>query len=209
MNPGDKLINTRFGRLVVIGEYLPGRKAIKATKTSNHSFTRVYPSVLCKCDCGVTKRIYVDNLRSGMTISCGCFREENSSKMGIKFGKDGGLKRRKYSTVESSARDLFQKYIKRNPGNLEFKKFYELTQQNCHHCGSAPNQKYLVKNVTDDLGVYIYNGLDRINNLKGYDVDNIVPCCGICNFMRHTQSLDGFYNQIIKIAQNRNLKINS
>lgn len=196
MKPEDKLINTRFGKLIIVGEYLPGRKAIK---TSNHFSARIYPSVLCKCDCGVVKRIAVDNLRSGFTTSCGCFRKENSSKIGTKFGKTGGLKRRKYSTIESSARDLFQKYLKRSPGNLTFDSFYELTQQNCTHCGAKPNQKYLVKNVTDDLGDYIYNGLDRINNSKGYDLDNVIPCCGTCNFMRHTLSLDEFYKHIKQI----------
>lgn len=116
-----------------------------------------------------------------------------------KSGRLNGLKQRKYSTAESSARDLFQKYMKRNPGNLDFDKFYELTQKTCYHCGAFPNQKYLVKNVTDNLGNYIYNGLDRIDNLKGYNSDNVIPCCGTCNFMRHTLSLDEFYKKIRQI----------
>lgn len=29
-------------------------------------------------------------------------------------------------------------------------------------------------------------GLDRIDNSKGYDNDNVVPCCGTCNLIRGT-----------------------
>lgn len=28
-------------------------------------------------------------------------------------------------------------------------------------------------------------GLDRINNSKGYTIDNIVPCCGNCNKLKN------------------------
>jgi hypothetical protein len=27
-------------------------------------------------------------------------------------------------------------------------------------------------------------GLDRLDNSKGYDLDNVVPCCGDCNRLR-------------------------
>ena len=27
-------------------------------------------------------------------------------------------------------------------------------------------------------------GLDRLDNTRGYHVNNVVPCCGICNFVR-------------------------
>lgn len=192
------LIGMRFGRLVVIGNYEPGFQK-KGSK-------RIYPSVLCQCDCGSEKRVAVDNLRTGATKSCGCFRSENSSKMWKVLGKIGGRKRRKYSTSESSARDLFQKYMKRHPGNLSLEKFCELTQQHCYHCGSAPSQKYLVKNVTDDLGTYIYNGLDRLDNSKGYDLDNVVPCCGRCNFMRLNLTLDEFYKHVKKILSYQEVK---
>jgi len=39
---------------------------------------------------------------------------------------------------------------------------------------------------------YIYNGLDRIDNEKGYLLDNVTPCCKICNQAKHALSLDDF-----------------
>lgn len=198
----EKLTGTRFGKLVVLGEYIPNRKSINKP---NHFSARVYASVLCQCDCGRTKRIPVHDLRKGATQSCGCFRSENSSKMWKELGKIGGRKRRKYPPLESSARDLFQKYLKRHPGNLTFEEFFKLTQLECHHCGVAPCQIYLVKNATSDdkSSQFIYNGLDRIDIKKGYDRDNVVPCCGTCNFMRHELSLSEFYMHITKIVKHR------
>ncbi len=192
MNIQEKLVGTKFGKLIVIGEYKSGTKS-----------PRTSPTILCKCECGVEKRFDVNNLQAGKTKSCGCFRKENSSEMGKNFGKSGGLKQRKYIPIESSARDLFQKYLKRNPGNLTFEEFYKLTQLKCYHCGNTPHQIYLIKNATSDdkTSQFVYNGLDRVDTKRGYDKDNVVPCCGTCNFMRHKLSLSEFYKHIAKIVK--------
>jgi hypothetical protein len=197
MNVEDKLKGLRFGKLVVLGDYEPSRRAINLP--DNYA-ARVYASVLCECDCGRTKRVSVNNLRKGSTKSCGCFRLETSSENGKLSGRMNGLKRRKHPTIESSARDLFQKYMRRNPGNLDFDKFYQLTQQACYYCGELPNQKYLVRNATDNLGTYTYNGLDRLDNSKGYDLENVITCCGICNFMRNKLTMEDFFAHVAKIA---------
>ena len=34
------------------------------------------------------------------------------------------------------------------------------------------------KTKTDE---YLYNGIDRKDNYKGYVIDNCLPCCTICN----------------------------
>ena len=192
---GNELAGTRFGRLTVIGDYQAGTTV---------GAKRIGPSIMCRCDCGTEKRVNVDNLRSYKTTSCGCFRSENSSKMWKELGKIGGRKRRKYPPVESSARDLFQKYMKRNPGDLQFEEFVKLTQLPCYYCGASPYQIYLNKNATDNEGgKFIYNGLDRIDNTRGYDKENIITSCGVCNFMRHKQTMAQFYMKIIDIVSNR------
>jgi hypothetical protein len=42
---------------------------------------------------------------------------------------------------------------------------------------------------TDDSFI---NGLDRIDNTKGYAIDNIVGCCPSCNIMKGTMSVEDF-----------------
>ncbi len=68
----------RFGRLVAIE---PSK--VKATNKSK--------KWLCKCDCGNTKEIISSSLRFGKTTSCGCWKDEKTSKRFYKHGKSNTL----------------------------------------------------------------------------------------------------------------------
>lgn len=61
----NNLTNKKFGRLTVISV---------GEKRRYKSRTRIYWK--CKCDCGNTKLVRSDNLTSGLTISCGCYKNE-------------------------------------------------------------------------------------------------------------------------------------
>jgi 5-methylcytosine-specific restriction endonuclease McrA len=50
--------------------------------------------------------------------------------------------------------------------------FKILTKSNCDYCGAPPY------NEAKD---YTYSGLDRKDNSKGYNLENVVPCCKFCN----------------------------
>lgn len=54
----------RFGRLVVAGERIPGRR----------------PRFPCRCDCGTEKLVREDHLKSGTTTSCGCYHRDVTRK---------------------------------------------------------------------------------------------------------------------------------
>lgn len=43
--------------------------------------------VLCICDCGNKKIVRIDNIKSGGTISCGCFSKETANKRRFTHGK--------------------------------------------------------------------------------------------------------------------------
>lgn len=45
-------------------------------------------------------------------------------------------------------------------------------------------------------------GIDRLDNDKGYTVENTVPCCSICNFMKYRYSPDLFIVKCKKISEN-------
>lgn len=62
--------------------------------------------------------------------------------------------------------------------NITFEEFLEMTQKNCFYCGKEPEQISRKQNAN---GIYIYNGLDRVDNNKGYIKGNCVPCCQRCN----------------------------
>ena len=44
---------------------------------------------LCQCDCGKLTRQRTDHMRSGRSQSCGCFRNEETSRRSRKHGKSG------------------------------------------------------------------------------------------------------------------------
>lgn len=69
--------------------------------------------------------------------------------------------------------------------NLTFEQFMFFWQKPCSYCGDR------IEAV----------GLDRVDSNKGYILDNIVPCCGICNRMKRKLSKEEFINHCKKIVK--------
>jgi hypothetical protein len=44
-------------------------------------------------------------------------------------------------------------------------------------------------------------GIDRKDNNIGYTKENCIPCCTICNFMKHTLSHEDFVNKCLQISK--------
>ena len=71
-----------------------------------------------------------------------------------------------------------------------------LTKQNCFYCGHPPSHSKKHPNYN---GEYVYNGLDRVDNNKGYMPGNVVPCCRVCNRMKGTMGVEDFVDHIERI----------
>lgn len=69
-----------------------------------------------------------------------------------------------------------------------------LTKQVCHYCGQEPAQ--VMHSGESRRGDYTYNGLDRMDNHRGYVSDNVVSCCGQCNWAKGKMSYDEYINLI-------------
>jgi hypothetical protein len=67
---------------------------------------------------------------------------------------------------------------------LTNKQFMEFWQKPCYYCGSE------IKTI----------GLDRVYNNAGYTMDNVVPCCWVCNRMKNNINPDAFIDKCIEIA---------
>lgn len=92
-----------------------------------------------------------------------------------------------------------------------------LGSKNCHYCGNAPKKynayansrgkKFSYKEhrpVNDtkfDNSWIDTNGIDRVDNLKGYYRGNCVPCCEMCNRMKLDYSGEEFLSHILKILE--------
>ena len=42
---------------------------------------------ICRCDCGVEKKIRLDRVKTGVTVSCGCVKRKHSVDIGRKYGR--------------------------------------------------------------------------------------------------------------------------
>lgn len=75
-----------------------------------------------------------------------------------------------------------------------------LTSDNCAYCGTLPNAAFVVSahKATRDNSVYIYNGIDRIDNRRGYEADNVVACCVDCNWAKGTRTQDEFVSWLVR-----------
>lgn len=153
------------------------------------------------CDCGNTVTKEARYVKNGRIKSCGCLRYKTSSIIGKKYGKltkeEGySTKRYLYNLYRKGARRRNYTY------ELSFQETIDLTSQNCYYCGIAP---YKIIDRDDYFGSYTYNGIDRIDNSKGYSVENCVPCCFVCNRAKGIMTqeqfkewVDSLYNHYIK-----------
>ncbi len=173
---GINYIGKRFGKLVILSLVERKRKTGK---------NRLIPMYLCKCDCGNEKIAKWEFLNNGDTKSCGCLQRETVTK----------------PLGESGFNILFSRYKKgAEKRGLVFElnkdQFREMTQRNCFYCGISPSTVCIQNRMN---GAYTYNGIDRIDSSKGYLLNNVVSCCGVCNCMKRHYSLEDFKNYIARI----------
>lgn len=139
---------------------------------------------LCRCDCGKETDVYATNLLKGTISACGCKHPLPKGEAAFNVY---------FSRLKGRSRDQSFQFL------LSKEQVKFLTGQPCFYCGSEPSQ--LLRNPNGNGG-FRYNGLDRVDILKGYSIDNVVPCCGTCNHAKASLSIDEFKNLICKIYQN-------
>ena len=173
------LAGQRFGNLTII-------KKEGYTKHRNVRW-------LCICDCGGKTIASQGNLKQGHVKSCGCaFRTARIRQ--FKIHPDG----------EAAFNALYCSYkIAAKKHNLEWaltkREVSLLTQMPCYYCGQEPTQIF-GKNRYN--GSFLYNGIDRIESNHGYLNDNVVSCCGKCNFAKRKMSLEEFLALVNGIFHN-------
>lgn len=150
---------------------------------------------LCKCECGKEKIVEGHYLRRGSTKSCGCLNTETVTMMNKKRALKPGLAnmRELIKGYKASAKRRGIEY------NLTEEQFAEITKKDCYYCGGKPKNKSDNKECN---GSYVYNGIDRIDNNKGYTIGNIVPCCHICNGAKCKLTLQEFRDWIKRLILN-------
>lgn len=122
-----------------------------------------------QCICGKITQASRTILILGQKKSCGC-------KRGLEKG-------------EAALNRVIEQYTRRakKERNIEFtlskEEFKNIVSKNCIYCNIIP-QQISRPGGERNTGNFLYNGIDRINNSKGYILENCVPCCGICNSIK-------------------------
>lgn len=191
------LVNKKFGRLLVISLSDPILLKCGKNKTMWN----------CLCDCGKSVIISGCALITNNTKSCGCLAQEYKCKK-------GKIRKTKLDPIMFSAKSVWWATYKEDNG-ISFEDFYEKSQQNCFYCGVAPNRKYnYFKNRENSYAyklnpIFVYNGLDRINSNENHNINNVVPCCYICNRAKRNKPINVFKEHILRIINNSCCDINT
>ena len=98
-----------------------------------------------------------------------------------------------HQTMPRSLRSRFNEarrlaHRRRIAFELSVPAFRRLTQGNCCYCGAATRAGR-------------HQGIDRVDSARGYHTRNCRPCCGPCNYMKHTMDLSDFLARCRAIAR--------
>jgi len=146
----------------------------------------------CQCDCGQIVVVRANNLKSKKTKSCGCLQRETVKKI---FSKPKGEKAFNilYHTYKYSAE------VRAFIFALGKEQFREIISQSCFYCGQKPLSRRGAKYDNS----FHCNGIDRIENTKGYIFENVVPCCEKCNRMKLAHTQKDFLTHVERIHKHQ------
>jgi hypothetical protein len=133
---------------------------------------------------------------------CGTCGHTNPHKWAVNTRRiSGGYYQRKCRKCQNedqrnSIGNQYRSYVKgaarRNYAfELSMEEFIELIFSPCYYCGE-----------TGDVHKSHRNGVDRVDNSKGYVKGNVVSCCWNCNLLKKSVSVN-IARKIVEFVDNR------
>lgn len=145
------------------------------------------------------------------------WRKEHMKTLGLntkgrKRTEESKEAQRKYNEERWKNHDYDKSAKKRSFYNYKRKEFdgslddfLKLVTKNCFYCGCEPDSITSSDIRKHGIGAFKHLGLDRVDNDKGYSLNNVVPCCFQCNNAKWSYEIDVFKNWVIKVYKNLNL----
>jgi len=178
-SPKD-LKNQKFGRLTPLSWYKDYDKG---------DVTRW----ICKCDCGNEIHTSSHCLTRGSTKSCGCLFNEYR----FRFEEGDSIFRVVFGDYKRSANEREYSF------NISFDLFKFIITKDCEYCGSKPRKR----TSKGCRGFILINGIDRVNNSIGYEIDNCITSCKQCNIAKGKLGQEEFKIWIKKLINfNKDLR---
>jgi hypothetical protein len=151
----------------------------------------------CLCECGKTCLLSSKNLNGHHYRSCGCVARAP------RIDNREAIIRRRYNAYRQNARR------KERDFELTYTEFHALVVTPCYYCGDItvrgqgrPKSRTQGRNANHYKQEKV-NGIDRIDSLKGYNSENVVPCCAMCNKMKMEFTLEDWLSRVAKIYHKR------
>lgn len=151
-----------------------------------------------KCECGYEYHARYTELMKRDSSKCICHIVEKS-KLGASFRKT------QYSNASETNASINAIYHTYRSGSSRRNLIFDLTPEEafklfideCFYCGAEPSK---VSRATSTSPQFLYNGIDRYDNEKGYYMGNVVTCCTICNKAKSIMHGDDFIKWTKKIS---------
>jgi len=116
----------------------------------------------------------------------------------VKGSKRGPYKRRFKNSAIRSRYTIYinSAKVRGIEFNITYEQFKDIITQDCHYCSIGPTM------YVERYGHSAYvNGIDRIDNTKGYIIGNIVPSCPNCNYAKRDMTYQNFIKYLKRVAK--------
>jgi hypothetical protein len=129
------------------------------------------------------------------------WKAKNRDKINA-YGRNYYIKHKDKTNLRTrgKARTLEGKYVNARSMAKKRGQLFSLTQNDYIKLIEA-DACYYCSQILPAVG----SGLDRIDNTKGYEIENVRPCCIACNRAKNNMSEADFFN-LIKLVYNKHIK---
>jgi len=167
-------------------------KEIRKERVELHNALEHIPTVtkqLC-VNCGKDYEQFKTRYNKPSKICKSC-NEYNAVQDSKRTDRIRNYKNEHFKNLEIYYKDYIRSAKIRNYTiGLQFDDFKQLVLSQCHYCQYFKD---------DEI-----NGIDRLDNRKGYEKDNCVPCCETCNMMKYVYH-PLFFIELCKIISGFNI----
>lgn len=131
-------------------------------------------------DCFMTRY----NKESVKCINCNNQMQKQDDK---RYDREREYKKEMLEHIETYYKQYTSGALKRSlKFELTMEHFTSLISKPCYYCNHQKEGEA--------------NGIDRMDNEKGYIIDNCLPCCEMCNRMKHVYHFDFFLEKVKQIT---------
>jgi hypothetical protein len=136
--------------------------------------------------CGITIIEPTEGFRSDTVKRCKeCYKKLQETEEKRERDERDYNKERKANLIKHYDEYIRGAMKKNIQFDLDAEQFEMLVNSHCHYCDEYDETKVI--------------GIDRVNSDRGYFIENVVPCCATCNFMKSDLEKEDFLNHICKI----------